>query len=86
MGLSEYGLFATVEKLTDHTNSSIDQQTESDIESIIKLELSMTSMKLSFTAGKNDIDSNKLILSKMAQCVGYASFYATTCNYLFRKI
>jgi hypothetical protein len=34
---------------------------------------------------QTDIDPNKLIYSKTAHCVGYASFFATTCNYLFKK-
>ncbi len=30
-------------------------------------------------------DPNKLIYSKAAHCVGYSTFFATTCNYLFKK-
>ena len=76
---------ATDKKLVDYINGSTDEQTDPDIEQIIKLGLSITSMQLNFTAQKNDIDPNKLIVSKSAHCVGYASFFATTCNYLLAK-
>ena len=71
--------------LTEYIDSSIDEQTDADIEEIIRLGLSITSSQLNFTANKNDIDPNKLINSKTAHCVGYASFFATTCNYLLKK-
>ncbi len=76
---------ATDEKLIDYININTDKLAESDIEQIIKLGLSITSKKLNFTAEKNNIDPNKLISSKTAHCVGYASFFATTCNYLLVK-
>ncbi|MDI1234549.1 MAG: hypothetical protein PSX81_09730 [bacterium] len=76
---------ATDEKLTDYIDENIDKQTDPDIKKIIKLGLSVTSIQLNFTANKNDIDPNKLISSKTAHCVGYASFFATTCNYLLDK-
>lgn len=76
---------ATDEKLTEYIDANIDKQADPKIEQIIKLGLSITSRQLKFTANKNDIDPNKLINSKTAHCVGYASFFATTCNYLFKK-
>ncbi len=77
---------ATNIKLTDYINANTDKQTDPDIKQIIKLGLSITSRKLNFTANKkNDNDPNKLIISKTAHCVGYASFFATTCNYLLEK-
>ncbi len=76
---------ATNIKLTDYINANTDKQTDPDIKQIIKLGLSITSRKLNFTADKNDTDPNKLIISKTAHCVGYASFFATTCNYLLEK-
>ena len=75
----------TNDKLLDFINASADKQTNPDIEQIIKLGLSITSEHLNFTADKNDTDPNKLITSKTAHCVGYATFFATTCNYLFDK-
>ena len=76
---------ATNIKLTDYIDANNDKQTDPDIKQIIKLGLSITSRKLNFTADKNDTDPNKLIISKTAHCVGYASFFATTCNYLLEK-
>jgi len=76
---------ATDKKLVDYINANTDEQTDPDIEHIVKLGLSITSGQLNFTAGKNDTDPNKLITSKTAHCVGYASFFATTCNYLLDK-
>ena len=76
---------ATDEELTDYIDASIGNQTNPDIEQIVKLGLLITSKKLNFTTDKNDTDPNKLITSKTAHCVGYASFFATTFNYLFKK-
>ena len=76
---------ATNIKLTDYIDANNDMQTDPDIKQIIKLGLSITSRKLNFTDDKNDTDPNKLIISKTAHCVGYASFFATTCNYLLEK-
>lgn len=77
--------FATNKELTDYINESIKDQTNTDIKQIVKLGLLITSKRLNFTAYKNDIDPNKLINSKTAHCVGYASFFTTTCNYLLKK-
>ncbi len=76
---------ATNDKLIDYIDSGVGKETEHDIEQIVKLGLSITSRQLNFTDNKNDIDPNKLIRSKTAHCVGYASFFATTCNYLLKK-
>ena len=72
-------------KLTDYIDANTEKQTQPDIKQIINLGLSITSRKLNFTVDKNDTDPNKLIISKTAHCVGYASFFATTCNYLLEK-
>ena len=42
-------------------------------------------MATEITANENDVDPNKLITSRKAHCIGYASFFATTCNYLLKK-
>ncbi len=76
---------ATDKKLTDYIDANTDEQINPDIKEIVKLGLSITSRQLYFTTNKNDINPNKLITSKTAHCVGYASFYATTCNYLLRR-
>ena len=41
--------------------------------------------ELNITTGKNDVDPNRLIHSKNAHCVGYAAFYAATCNCILKK-
>lgn len=76
---------ATDNKLVDYINVNTEEQTDPEIEQIIKLGLSITSDQLNFTANKNDTDPNKLMTSKTAHCVGYASFFATTCNHLLDK-
>ena len=76
---------ATNENLTNYIDANMDGKTNLDIEKIIKLGLSITSKRLNFTSNKNDNDPNKLIFTKTAHCVGYASFFATTCNYLLKK-
>lgn len=76
---------ATNTKLIGYINSGTGQIAEHDIHQIIKLGLSISSEHLNFTAKRNDNDPNKLINSKTAHCVGYAAFFATTCNYLLRK-
>jgi hypothetical protein len=55
------------------------------IEEIVDLSLSITSDQLNFAVHQNSNDPNKLIDSKEAHCVGYASFFAATCNYLLKK-
>lgn len=75
----------TEKDLEEYLEESINKQTGHDVEQIIKLGLSITSKQLHFTVNKNEIDPNKLLYTKRAHCVGYASFFATTCNYLFKK-
>lgn len=76
---------ASNHKLINHINANSDKQTNPDIEQIIKLALSLTSKQLNFTTNKNYSDPNKLITTKTAHCVGYAAFFATTCNHLLNK-
>jgi hypothetical protein len=76
---------ATAKNLTDYIATSTARQTNPDIEQIVELGLSITSDQLRFTASKNEVDPNKLINSRTSHCVGYASFFATTCHYLVEK-
>jgi hypothetical protein len=76
---------ATDKTLTNFIDAHAVKNTDTNIKQIIKLALSITSNQLNFTATKNDNDPNKLISSKTAHCVGYAAFFATTCNYLLKK-
>jgi hypothetical protein len=72
-------------KLTDYIDVNTKGKTNPDIEELVELALAITSGKLHYSAKINDEDPNILISSGTAHCVGYASFYATTCNYLFKK-
>ncbi len=77
--------YASNEKLINCIDKKGDKQTNPEIKQIIKLSLSITSKQLKFTGNKNQTDPNKLINSKTAHCVGYASFFSTTCNYLLKR-
>lgn len=70
-------------KLVEYIETNTSEKVE--IKDIIKQSLYATSKQLNFTSSNNYIDPNKLISSKNAHCVGYASFFSTTCNYLFEK-
>lgn len=76
---------ATNDKFVGFIDKCADDEINQDIKQTIILGLSITSKQLNFTNDKNDIDPNKLINSKKAHCVGYASFFASTCNYLLEK-
>jgi hypothetical protein len=71
--------------LIDYIEKNERDEVIADIEEVIKNALSKTSKKLNYTTSKNDNDPNKLIDLKTAHCVGYAAFYATTCNHLLKK-
>jgi len=62
---------------TDIDTSSIDE--------IIETSLDITSEKLSFTDARCEVNPDKLFYSSKSNCIGYASFYASTCNYLLKK-
>ena len=79
------GYSATDNKLIELIHAKADKQTSHDIEDIIKLSLSITSHQLNYTTGKCDIDPNKLVHSRKTHCVGYAKFFAVTCNFLLEK-
>lgn len=72
-------------RLVDRIEADALMQSDADIREIVRRGLSITSRQLEFTADKNEVDPNKLIKSGTAHCVGYASFFATTCNYLLDK-
>ncbi|WP_110977704.1 hypothetical protein [Hymenobacter sediminis] len=72
-------------RLIEYINENTDKAIDNNIEQVVKTGLSITSKQLNFTAAKNDVDPNKLITSKSAHCVGYAAFFAATCNHLLSK-
>ena len=65
--------------------SALGNHIEPDVDEIIDISLMITSSQLNFTPEDNDIDPNRLISSRTAHCIGYASYFATTCNYLLKK-
>ena len=71
--------------LIDYIETNADGQKNPDPEKIIKQARSLTSKQLHFSSTANETDPNILITSKAAHCVGYAAFFSTTCNYLFKK-
>lgn len=73
------------DNLVNYIEGNEDDENNFDIKEVIKVALSKTSQQLNFTTSKNDNDPNKLIISKRAHCVGYSSFFVTTCNYLLEK-
>lgn len=77
---------ATNPALLNYIDSHVEiNNTDISIDAIIKQSLSLTTQQLHFTANKNDNAPNKLMGSRAAHCVGYAAFFATTCNYLLKK-
>ena len=75
----------TDDKLTHYIDTGSKSLADPEIQQIIRSALSLTSAQLNFTAQKNDNDPNKLMTSKSAHCVGYAHFFASTCNYLLDR-
>ena len=71
--------------LSDFIESNLENQKSESIDEIIEISLEITTNKLRFTSDKNDVDPNKLVHSETAHCVGYAAFFATTCNYVLKK-
>ncbi len=76
---------ANNDKLIKYIEINADSTQNLNIKDIIKSSLSITSRQLNFTASNNDNDPNNLINSKTAHCIGYATFFATTCNYLLME-
>lgn len=76
---------ANNENLIRLIENSGDLEKNLGIEQIVKLSLKITSKQLTFTSEKSDIDPKLLIVSRHANCIGYATFFSTTCNYLLKK-
>lgn len=72
-------------KLIEYIEKNSISKKAPDVKDIIKISLSITSQHLVFTADKSDRDPNQLIQSKKSHCVGYASFFAATCNFLLAQ-
>jgi hypothetical protein len=78
-------IIADSEKLISYINTESPNDTDLEVIKLIELGLTLTSQQLNFTSSRNDIDPNKLMISKTAHCIGYASFFVTTCNFLLDK-
>ena len=76
---------ATNPLLVEQLESATGDGKKADVRQIIDLALTVTSQQLNFTAENNANDPNKLIHSRTAHCIGYASYFATTRNYLLMK-
>lgn len=55
------------------------------IDDAIDLLLQLTARELHFTQGKADRNPNLLIQTRAANCIGYAAFFSSTCNYFLSK-
>jgi hypothetical protein len=75
---------ATNKDLIKYIEVDEDFANTADIKTIVVRASSKTSSQLNYTTSKNGNDPNKLIESKTAHCVGYAAFFATTCNHLLK--
>ncbi|MCL1937122.1 MAG: hypothetical protein FWF52_01840 [Candidatus Azobacteroides sp.] len=75
----------TNDKLTQYIKENCREKDNADIKEIIKTGLSLTSKILNFTFSKNDCNPNKLIDLQTANCVGYAAFFSTVCNYQLKR-
>jgi hypothetical protein len=71
------------QKLISYIEANVKDNSEIDIKNIIKIGLTATSNLLSYSVDPKTNNPNKLIYSQTAHCVGYSTFFATTCNYLF---
>ena len=72
-------------ELTDYIDTKTPFSKQADIKDIILFSLNLTSETLTFSIAKNENNPNKLFRTKKAHCVGYASFFSSTCNYMIDK-
>lgn len=71
--------------LINYIEANTDNENNLDVKDVIKVALAKTSALLCFSTENNNNDPNRLFELKQAHCVGYASFFTTTCNYLLAK-
>ncbi len=75
----------TNQKLIETIENTYGNPKDFNIENILTTSKKVTNTTLSFTYNKCDLDPNRLIQSKATNCIGYANFYASVCNYLIEK-
>ena len=73
------------DRLIQYIEENCTKKDSLNIEAVIKESLSLTSKALNFTFSKNSRDPNILIDTKKANCIGYATFFSTVCNYQLKK-
>ncbi|MBO9700932.1 MAG: hypothetical protein J7604_12035 [Sporocytophaga sp.] len=71
--------------LISYIETNVEENKKVDIKDIIEIGLSATAKRLNYSVDPKTNDPNSLIYTKTAHCVGYATFFATTCNYLLKK-
>lgn len=76
---------ATNKNLINYFEENTTNAKNPKIKEIIDIGLSITSQLLEFTVSKNYNDPNRLIDTKTANCIGYATFFSANCNYLLKK-
>jgi hypothetical protein len=72
----------TNQKLKKHLEEN---RSRNSIESIINDSLKETASDLNFTFNRCDNETNKLVESKKANCIGYSSFLASLIKYKLRQ-
>jgi hypothetical protein len=70
------------DKLAQYLES---QPIDTNLQRIVKRSLDLTASQLRFSFGKCETDPNRLFYSKNANCVGYASYFNTTCQALLNQ-
>jgi len=75
----------TDERLIALIAQHVPEEESQSIDEIIRTSLQITSGQLRFTFSDNEVDPNRLVRSRQAHCVGYANFFAATCNYLLQQ-
>ncbi|MBI1307469.1 MAG: hypothetical protein GC181_12780 [Bacteroidetes bacterium] len=60
-------------------------ESEANISRVIEQSLILTARYLQFTTKPCKSDPNELIHTKKANCIGYAAFFSSSCNYLLQK-
>lgn len=73
------------DKLRQYIRQNQLDKDSADIQEIIKTSLALTSNTLDFTFSKKDENPNRLIDSKLANCIGYAAFFSAVCNYQLKE-
>lgn len=61
------------------------EKPKEEVEEVIRLALHITADHLSFTTARTDSSPHYSFISGKANCVGYAAFFASTCNTILQN-